>query len=254
MLMRLFSMLRTRLFGEHDPTEEGAPPPDLTADVGVAGDDSESTEHLAPVGIDEGSIDVDVADDPGTLDDVTADAAVAARQERAAGCILDDEGLRADLTDDEYGPLLDWALGVADRLGLATGGLDDAAADAVIDAGLQTAREILRAASAAIVAQAEGDASRRAAELAYLGQQSEVLAATLGVRDESSGAAKQFATLDAQFEGEPELSGPDLATHIAQALALSSSPPDPPDAGAETGTVPENDGPQTLQVHAEDLP
>src|SRR6476620_6322454 len=88
------------------------------------------------------------------------DPAVAARQERAAGRLLDDERLRGDLTDDEFQPLLDWALAAADRLVASTAALSDDQAEQRIEAGLGALKEAVSAAGDVIAAYAEQDAVR----------------------------------------------------------------------------------------------
>ena len=56
------------------------------------------------------------------------DDAVARRQERAAERLLEDERLRGSMTDDEFKPLLEWALATVDRVAAATAGEPDAVA------------------------------------------------------------------------------------------------------------------------------
>ena len=63
-----------------------------------------------------------------------------ARRERAAGRIAEDERLRGRLEDDAFGPLQEWALGWVDAYARATAGLDDAAAEAPLEAGVNWAR------------------------------------------------------------------------------------------------------------------
>ncbi|MCC7367806.1 MAG: hypothetical protein IT306_05260 [Chloroflexi bacterium] len=94
----------------------------------------------------------DVSSDPPPFAD-----AVPGRQERAAGRILDDEGLRGDLTDDEYQPLLDWALAQTDALAAATAALDDEQADTTIEAGLVAIRDALQVAQEAHTAPTLGE-------------------------------------------------------------------------------------------------
>lgn len=135
------------------------------------------------------------------------EASIASRQERAAGRILDDEGLRGDLADDEFQPLLAWALAESDRAAESTAGVTDAEADAVIDERLQAIRDVLRAAAAAIVAHAEGDASRRSAELAFIGTR-----------------WPHGADLDAlarRLDAEADLTGQEIATALVAALTAN---------------------------------
>ena len=139
----------------------------------------------------------------------TGQTSIASRQERAAGRILDDEGLRGDLADDEYQPFQDWALAETDRIAASTQGVPDAKADALIDRKLTVLREIIRAAGAAIVAHAEGDAERRASALAFVG--------------ERWNAARACAALARRLDAQPDLTGPEIATHIVEALESSAS-------------------------------
>jgi hypothetical protein len=139
----------------------------------------------------------------------TIQASIASRQERAAGRILEDEALRGDLADDEFQPLLDWALVEADRAAASTEGLGDAEADARIDQRLQVVRELVRAASAAVAAHAEGDAARRASELAFIGT--------------TVGAGRRFKALARRLDAAPDLPGPEIAALIARALRSAPS-------------------------------
>ena len=137
----------------------------------------------------------------------TSQATIASRQERAASRILDDERLRGDLADDEFQPLLDWALAETDRVAASTDGKSDGDADALIDAKLEAIREIVRSAGAAILAHGEGDAKRRAAELAFIGTR--------------WNRADQLSALGRRLEDEPDLTGAEIATRIVGALGAS---------------------------------
>lgn len=138
----------------------------------------------------------------------TSQATVASRQERAASRILDDESLRGDLADDEFQPLLDWALAETDRIAASTMNMSDDEADARIEKGLDAIRDIVRAAGAAIVAHAEGDADRRSSALAFIGTR--------------WGARNRFAALARRLAPTPDLSGPEIAALIVEALGTSS--------------------------------
>jgi hypothetical protein len=134
---------------------------------------------------------------------VSADEAVAARQERAASRILDDERLRGDLTDDEFQPLLDWALAAADRLVASTARLSDERAEQRIDGGLSAIREAVAAAGDAITAYGEHDVERLRSALADAG---------IRARDQRADSAI------ARLLTEPTLSGPEVAALIARRL------------------------------------
>lgn len=141
----------------------------------------------------------------------TIQATVVSRQERAASRILDDESLRGDLADDEFQPLLDWALAETDRIAASTRGMSDAEADTQIDKALDAIRDVVRAAGAAVFAHAEGDAPRRTSELAFI-----------GTRWPRGGKLKALAR---RLEKDPELSGAEVATRIVKALGRSAQKP-----------------------------
>src|SRR5215208_2693241 len=61
------------------------------------------------------------------------DEVVEARARRAAERLVDDERLRRNLTDEQFGPLLEWALGLVDRGAEATVGESDEAAERSLD-------------------------------------------------------------------------------------------------------------------------
>lgn len=133
------------------------------------------------------------------------DSAVAARQERAAGRILDDESLRGGLTDDEFQPLLDWALAAADRVAAATAGLSDDTADARLDERLGQIRGKVRLAVEAVAAHQKGAEQQRSSALSVLVQ--------------SVGAANPALNgLAGLIAGRAGLSGAELAAAIAKAL------------------------------------
>ena len=70
---------------------------------------------------------------------------VASRQEWAAERLLEDERLRGDLTDDEYQPLLDWALAVVDRVAEAGVEESEAVATERLEATLDAIRDVVGA-------------------------------------------------------------------------------------------------------------
>jgi hypothetical protein len=131
---------------------------------------------------------------------------IAGRQERAASRLLDDERLRGDLTDDEFQPLLDWALAAADRIVAETAGQSDEQAAPRVERGLGVIRESVQAAGDAIAAHAEHDASRLRSALAALG---------LGAGDQRADAAMLRQLLDRK------LAGPEIAALIARRLTTS---------------------------------
>ena len=149
------------------------------------------------------------------MTDQPSQATIASRQERAAGRILDDERLRGDLTDEEFQPLLEWALVETDQIATSTTGMSDAEADAAIDAALNVIREVVGAAGAAVVAHNEGDADRRASELAFLGTCWD-RATIEGVADGAS--RSRLRVLAERLDEEPGLTGTEVAALLVQAL------------------------------------
>ena len=90
-----------------------------------------------------------------------ASAEIEARRQRAAERLLEDESLRGDLTDNEFLPLLDWALAATDRLVSRTSGQDDGQAEETIERGDAHVREAVRVAGEAIAAVSQGDMAAR---------------------------------------------------------------------------------------------
>jgi hypothetical protein len=89
---------------------------------------------------------------------VADDAARDALEQRFAEQLLDDEGLRGDLTDDEYQPLQDWAL---DRLHERVVALADPAApeaETAMESVLESLRQVLRAVDDTVGHRADRDA------------------------------------------------------------------------------------------------
>ena len=151
---------------------------------------------------------------------------VAQRQERAAERLLEDERLRGVLTDDEFQPLLDWALAASDGLADGTVGLSDDEAAGVMDAGLGQVRDVVQAAGGAVSAMLEAGTSGRNAELARLPG----LVAPPLVPEERIAEAR--ARLSSELEpivGNPDLTGVDLAAALAVALRTLSQTADQKD-------------------------
>lgn len=65
------------------------------------------------------------------------------RVERAVESLVDDERLRRNLTDEQFGPLLKWALALLDRVAESTVGESDETADGRLDRVLVQLRETL---------------------------------------------------------------------------------------------------------------
>jgi hypothetical protein len=196
--MGLFDSLRSRLFwlagpaaAEQPPAvAEPEPPAEPPADAPVAASDSPTSTE-----------DQSAPSDGATATDVD----LSGRQERAASRLLDDERLRGDLTDDEFQPLLDWALAQAERLVDSTADDSDEVAEHRIDAGLSAVRETVAAAAAAVTAYAEGDQDRL----------------TGALRD--AGLLLQDARADgiiSRLFVQRDLSGPEVAARVARQLSI----------------------------------
>jgi hypothetical protein len=220
--MRLLSALRARLFGDADDAA------DASADDAPTADEPVPEVEPSP-----GDQPAAAADEPPQSELPPFQDAVPGRQERAAGRILDDEGLRGDLTDDEFQPLLDWALAQTDRAAAATASQDDQAADAAIDGAIMTIREVLRAAQDAVVAHAEGRVDDRRAALDAIGA---VWTDGMHSADEQPNPAirEQLTALADRLDAEPDLPGTEITALIA--AALSQTPADPAPADPEAAT------------------
>lgn len=196
--MRLLNALRARLFGD-DSGED-------TAEMNVSEPDSQPeptpTEPAVTAFLD----------------------AVPGRQERAAVRILDDEGLRGDLTDDEFQPLLDWAMAQTDRAAAATASQDDQVAGASIDAAVSAIREVLRAAQDVIVAHAEGRTDDRRYGLDAISQ---VWKPSLVGGDDTDLPRTLWQPLQRladHLDTESDLPGAEVAAAIVAALSLETTP------------------------------
>ena len=150
-------------------------------------------------------------------------ATIASRQERAASRILDDESLRDSLTDDEFQPILDWALAVTDRVAASTTDLTDDAADKTIEAGIQVIREVTFMVQETLAVHAERDAKDRRNSLEMIG--------SLLARDNPSGLEKsalgtvrrRLTALADHLDAEPDLPGAEVAAQIAAVLSSADA-------------------------------
>jgi hypothetical protein len=213
--MGLFAALRDRLFGP----PAAAPRPEEAPSQSAG-----SVEPVASADLREpASPEVSASDEmPRQADKrqpesaAVADEAVAARQERAASRLLEDESLRGDLTDDEFQPLLDWAMATADQLVASTAGLSDGRAERRIDGGLGAIREAVAAAADAVTAYANHDVDRLRKALSDAG---------IGARDQQAdGAIARLMIAQGQ-------SGPEVAALIAHRLGSVA------DTGSDRGST-----------------
>ena len=91
-----------------------------------------------------------------------------ALEQRFAEQLLDDEGLRADLTDDEYQPLQDWALDRLHEQAVAVADPEAPEAETAMAGVLESLRQVLRAVDEAVGHRADRDAQAFADGLAPL--------------------------------------------------------------------------------------
>lgn len=133
--MGWFDGLRRAVFG--DPRQVGHP----TIGAELAAPRSTPPPPVA-AGVQAGSTTqsaIGVGDAPSNDEDLEA------LTERAAERLLDDERLRGSLTDDEFQPLLDWALRTIDRVAADAADRPMAAATERVDAVLARLRETFAA-------------------------------------------------------------------------------------------------------------
>jgi hypothetical protein len=217
MPMWLLSSLRARLFGDADgptpPAQEAMviDEPDTIGSPDTIGTEDAATGLEAPV-----EPAREASDEPPTISETGEN--VRALQERTASRILEDERLRGDLTDDEFQPLLDWALRVSDRLAASTVGLSEADADARIDAGIQVVRDVVGAAGAAIAAHNEGDVDRRVSEFSYLASRWAEANLRDAAETDPNADTDWLGALIERLDASRDLSGAELAAIIVAGL------------------------------------
>ena len=200
--MDFLARWRDRLFGADSPTEPRSV---------AAGHEMTETDSPSPAHKERGL---------GGEGFPTDDATVLARQERAAERILDDEGLRGDLADDEFQPLLDWALMAADRIAAGTAGLSDDEADQRLDAQIARVKDAVRLAAEAVAAHTRGAEGQRSSALGDLFRQ-------------VSAANPTLSALANVVGPNPELTGAELAARLAAALGDGPYPRTSADPKAE---------------------
>jgi hypothetical protein len=199
--MGLFDSLRSRLFWLSGPATVDVPVSDATV--------SATDGDMAPA--------EQAASSDTTVQTGASETDLSARQERAASRLLEDERLRGDLTDDEFQPLLDWAMAAAERLVDSTASNADDLAEQRIDTGLNVVRGRVAAAADAVTAYAEGDHDRLTAALR-----------DAGVLLHDASADGTISRLLVQHD----LSGPDVAAQIVSQLTTEiPDPSDRPTAG-----------------------
>jgi hypothetical protein len=204
--MGLWDGWRSRLFGDPDGESEQ-----------LAASDEVQTAESAP------------EPTPATAGPPDFSDAVPGRQERAAGRILDDEGVRGDLTDDEYQPLLDWALSVTDLVAAGTATLDDDEAEPVLDHGISIVRQVLRLAQEVILAHAEDRADDRRYALDDISQAWKP--SLLGGNDADAPRTvwQPLQALADRLDAEPGLAGTDVTAQIVAALSVADIGAQPAD-------------------------
>ncbi|HWP29886.1 MAG TPA: hypothetical protein VFB73_11640 [Chloroflexota bacterium] len=151
-------------------------------------------------------------------------AARAALEQRCAERLLEDEALRADLTDDEFQPLRDWAL---EQLHQCVAALADPAApeaEATMASVLDGLRAVLRAAN---------DALGRRTDLAPAAftDQLRVLCAALqpplypGEAQAATARRQVEAVLPSLAARKDEAAGEELVRALVAALRAGTAPP-----------------------------
>jgi hypothetical protein len=154
---------------------------------------------------------------------VADDEARDALEERFAEQLLDDEGLRAELTDDEYQPLQDWAL---DRLHEQAVALADPAApeaEAVMAGVVESLRQVLRAVDDSVGHRAERDAQAFADGLAPL---VEAVAPPLYAAEGPANEVRQnvAAAIPRLAAQKDDLDGPALVQELVAVLSGPGGP------------------------------
>ena len=191
--MGLLSDLRRALFGDPRPPEPASTPADALA--------WSSSDSAGPAR--------------------RAEPAAEAR-ERAAERLLEDERLRGNLTDDEFQPLLDWALAAVDGVAIQTSRASDDTAETRVDAAVAAVRQILVAIDRAI---GERELLSRDEFAARLSEATDALAPPL-VQNQALAAvrARVAEAVDRIADEKDELDGPALTARLAEALAASTEP------------------------------
>ena len=210
--MGLWDGWRSRLFGGADDDQTQ---PAIHNDVVEAPAEADQPVEADP------HQDAAVASDAPAADDFTS--SVPGRQERAAGRILDDEGLRGDLTDDEFQPLLDWALSVTDKVAEATSNLDDEQAEPVLDSSIGVVRHVLRCAQDVVIAHAEGRADDRRYALDDISQ---AWKPSLVGGDDADAPRTVWQPLQAladRLDAESDVPGTEITAAIAATLSTHDS-------------------------------
>jgi hypothetical protein len=145
-----------------------------------------------------------------------SDPELESRRERAASRLLDDERLRGGLTDDEFKPLLDWALDLMDRVVLTTRGENDDRADDAIGIARQEISEISRHADIAIQAHREG---KRATRSEALGAIDRIVDEHYRPNEPGRDAARPLSRLAQRLDAEPNLDTVAVAEAIVTAIS-----------------------------------
>jgi hypothetical protein len=151
------------------------------------------------------------------------DAARDALEQRFAEQLLDDESVRADLTDDEYQPLQDWALDRLHEQAVALADPTAPEAESTMAGVVDALRQILRAVDDTVGNRADRDAQAFADGLGpVVAAVGPPLYADAGAADAVQECVKAvIARLAAQKD---DLDGPALAQEIVAALGAPAEP------------------------------
>ena len=146
------------------------------------------------------------------------DAARDALEQRYAEQLLDDETLRADLTDDEYQPLQDWALDRLHQQVVALADPEATEADTAMAGLLESLRQVLRAVDDAVGHRADRDARAFSEGLAPVVEAvaPPLYAAEGPANDVRQGLEAAIPRLAAQKD---DLDGPSLVQELVAALS-----------------------------------
>jgi hypothetical protein len=188
-IVKLWSDLRALLFPVPAPPTSHAPGPAETESAALPTRDPPRAPPPDPV----------VAGSPD----------LESRRQRAAERLLDDERLRGDLTDEEFQPLLDWALTAIDRVVVAESDQD-------VDAAMDQIRTVIQAISDALVSAPDITEEDFAAQLrvALDSLAPPLVPARVGEAD------RQAVLADVrEIAGQKaDLSGPEIAERLAKIL------------------------------------
>lgn len=134
------------------------------------------------------------------------------RQERAVESLLENEALAEGLDDAAANALLDWGIVTAREIVSATAGMEAGQADAITDERLQAVRRLMRSAASLAREENEGDESRRLSLLRQLLDQHAVLSGEPVI-------SREVAALERAWRRAAPASSVDKINHLRRLLA-----------------------------------